>query len=102
MTLQLTMIFAIPNANSLFKSAEYLRHMRRRNLATVFLSAPTSTDERLKRIAKSSTGFVYAVSRTGVTGARKELPEDARGLVQRLRKFTQLPIAVGFGISGPD
>src|SRR6185437_10328330 len=78
---------------------EYLRNMRQQNLATVFLAAPTSTDARLKRIAELSTGFVYAVSRTGITGARKELPEDAETLVQRLRKFTKLPIAVGFGIS---
>jgi tryptophan synthase alpha chain len=84
------------------EAGEYLRHMRKRNLATVFLVAPTSTDERLKRIAEASTGFVYAVSRTGVTGARKELPEDAQKLVQRLRKFTKLPIAVGFGISAPE
>jgi tryptophan synthase alpha chain len=81
---------------------EYLRHMRRRNLATVFLAAPTSTDERLKRIAGASTGFVYAVSRTGVTGARKDLAGDAQQLVRRLRKFTKLPVAVGFGISGPE
>jgi tryptophan synthase alpha chain len=81
---------------------EYLRHMRKRNLATIFLAAPTSTDGRLKRIAQASTGFVYAVSRTGVTGARKELAEDAQQLVKRLRKFTKLPIAVGFGISGPE
>jgi tryptophan synthase alpha chain len=81
---------------------EYLRHMRKRNLETVFLAAPTSTDERLKWIADSCTGFVYAVSRTGVTGAQKELSEDAQKLVQRLRKFTRLPIAVGFGISGPE
>ena len=81
---------------------EYLRHMRKRNLATVFLAAPTSADERLKRIAKVSTGFVYAVSRTGVTGARKELADDAQQLVKRIRKFTKLPIAVGFGISGPE
>lgn len=81
---------------------EYLRYMRKHNLATVFLAAPTSTDERLKRIAEASTGFVYAVSRTGVTGARKELPEDAQKLVRRLRKFTKLPIAVGFGISAPE
>jgi tryptophan synthase alpha chain len=81
---------------------EYLRHMRKQNLATVFLAAPTSTDARLKRIAELSTGFVYAVSRTGITGARKELPEDAEKLVQRLRKFTKLPIAVGFGISAPE
>ena len=81
---------------------EYLRHMRKRKLNTVFLAAPTSTDERLKRIAEVSTGFVYAVSRTGVTGARKELAEDAQNLVKRLRKFADLPIAVGFGISSPE
>jgi tryptophan synthase alpha chain len=81
---------------------EYLRHMRKHNLATVFLAAPTSTDARLKRIAEISTGFVYAVSRTGITGARKDLTGDAEKLVQRLRKFTKLPIAVGFGISSPE
>jgi tryptophan synthase alpha chain len=84
------------------ESDAYLREMRKHNLATVFLAAPTSPDERLKRIAEASAGFVYAVSRTGVTGARKELPEDAQKLVRRLRKFIKLPIAVGFGISGPD
>jgi tryptophan synthase alpha chain len=78
---------------------EYLRQMRRNDLATVFLAAPTSTDERLKHIADASSGFVYAVSRTGVTGARQQLPDDARKLVRRLRKYTKLPIAVGFGIS---
>jgi tryptophan synthase alpha chain len=81
---------------------EYLKHMRQHNLATVFLAAPTSTDARLKRIAELCTGFVYAVSRTGITGARKDLTEDAEKLVQRLRKFTKLPIAVGFGISSPE
>jgi tryptophan synthase alpha chain len=81
---------------------EYLKHMRRADLATVFLAAPTSTDNRLKRICAVSTGFVYAVSRTGVTGARKDLAADALKLVERLRKFTRLPIAVGFGISGPE
>jgi len=78
---------------------EYLHEMRKRNLATVFLAAPTSTDARLKQIAKASTGFVYAVSRTGVTGAQKQLPDDAQKLVKRLRRYTKLPIAVGFGIS---
>lgn len=77
----------------------YLSQMRRRDLATIFLAAPTSTDERLKRIADVSRGFVYAVSRTGVTGARQEMAEDAQKLVRRLRKYTKLPIAVGFGIS---
>src|SRR6266571_1201169 len=66
------------------EAGEYLRSMRKRNLATVFLAAPTSTDERLKRIAEASTGFVYAISRTGITGARKELTGDAGKLVKRL------------------
>ncbi len=78
---------------------EYAREMRRCGLATVFLAAPTSTDERLRRIAHASSGFIYAVSRTGVTGARRELAGDARQLVARLRRFTTLPVAVGFGIS---
>ncbi|HXE89850.1 MAG TPA: tryptophan synthase subunit alpha [Terriglobales bacterium] len=81
------------------EAGEYRRQMRARGLATVFLAAPTSTDARLRRIAQASTGFVYAISRTGVTGARRELSGDARRLVTRLRRFTDLPIAVGFGIS---
>ncbi len=84
------------------ESGDYLREMRKRNLATIFLAAPTSTDARLRHIAQASSGFVYAVSRTGVTGARKQLTEDAQSLVRRLRKFTKLPIAVGFGISTPE
>ena len=81
------------------ESKDYLREMRTRGLATVFLAAPTSTEQRLKQIAQASSGFVYAVSRTGVTGARQQLPEDAPALVKRLRKYTKLPVAVGFGIS---
>jgi tryptophan synthase alpha chain len=81
---------------------EYLRVMRARNLATIFLAAPTSTDARLKRIAAASTGFVYAVSRTGITGQQKQLSSDARDLVRRLRRFTKLPVAVGFGISNVE
>ena len=81
---------------------DYLREMRRRELATVFLAAPTSTDERLRAIARASSGFVYAVSRTGVTGTQQQLPDDARKLVRRLRKYSKLPIAVGFGISTPQ
>ena len=68
---------------------------------TVFLAAPTSTDARLRAIARASSGFVYAVSRTGVTGARRQLTHDAHSLVRRLRRFTRLPIALGFGISTP-
>ena len=81
------------------EAGDYLQIMRARGLATVFLAAPTSTDARLQRIAKASSGFIYAVSRTGVTGERAELPADTRELVKRLRKFSKLPIAVGFGIS---
>lgn len=84
------------------EAGPYLAEMRKNELAPVFLAAPTSTDERLKRIAQSSSGFVYAVSRTGVTGPRKQLPEDAQSLVRRLRRHTKLPIAVGFGISTPE
>ena len=81
------------------ESSDYIREMRQNQLATIFLAAPTSTDERLKRVAEASSGFVYAVSRTGVTGTRQQMPEDARKLVRRLRAFTKLPVAVGFGIS---
>jgi tryptophan synthase alpha chain len=70
-------------------------------LATIFLAAPTSTDQRLKSIAAVSTGFVYAISRTGVTGTRQQMTGDAKALVKRIRRFTKLPIAVGFGISTP-
>src|SRR5258708_25857323 len=76
--------------------------MAAHQLATIFLAAPTSTDERLKRIAQASSGFVYAVSRTGVTGTQKQLASDAQGLVRRIRKYTKLPVAVGFGISNAE
>ena len=81
------------------EAAEYLRATKAHRLAPVFLAAPTSTDERLRAIAKCSRGFVYAISRTGITGARQELTSDARALVERLRGFTKLPIALGFGVS---
>jgi len=84
------------------EAADYLREARANQLACIFLAAPTSTDARLKRIAAASSGFVYAVSRTGITGARKQLPEDAQTLVRRLRRYTKLPIAVGFGISNAE
>jgi tryptophan synthase alpha chain len=84
------------------EATEYLRAMRDYDLAPVFLAAPTSPDERLKRIAAASRGFVYAVSRTGVTGQRQQLAEDARTLVRRLRRVTRLPIALGFGISNAE
>jgi tryptophan synthase alpha chain len=83
------------------ESAGYLREARKHELATIFLAAPTSTDERLKLIADVSTGFIYAISRTGVTGVRQQMAGDAQALVKRIRRFSKLPIAVGFGISTP-
>lgn len=84
------------------EAADYLKTVRRHHLAPIFLAAPTSPDERLERIAAVSEGFVYAISRTGVTGTRSSLEGDAAQLVKRLRRTTSLPIAVGFGISNAD
>lgn len=84
------------------EAGEYISAMREHNLVTVFLAAPTSTDARLKSIAELSRGFVYAVSRTGITGQQKQLASDAADLVSRIRRVTKLPIAVGFGISTPE
>ncbi len=84
------------------EAAEYLEALRRHHLAPIFLAAPTSPDERLERIAAVCQGFVYAISRTGITGARTSLESDAEQLVRRLRRYTTLPIAVGFGISTPE
>lgn len=77
----------------------YLDALRTADLAPIFLAAPTSTDDRLKRIAAASRGFVYAISRVGITGTQQALAEDARSLVERLRRYTKLPIALGFGVS---
>jgi tryptophan synthase alpha chain len=81
---------------------EYRATVQAQTLDTIFLAAPTSTDQRLARIAAASTGFLYLVSRTGVTGEREALPEGLPALVRRIRNFTPLPIAVGFGISLPS
>ncbi|MFY9584009.1 MAG: tryptophan synthase subunit alpha [Candidatus Acidiferrales bacterium] len=83
------------------EAGEYRHAVVSRGLDTIFLAAPTSTDARLVRIAESSTGFLYLISRMGVTGAREALPEDLPALVRRARRVTSLPIAVGFGISLP-
>ena len=83
------------------ESEDYRCAARAHGLDTVFLAAPTSPDERLKRIAEVSTGFLYVVSRTGVTGTKDSLPEDLPALVRRVRKVTSLPLAIGFGISLP-
>jgi tryptophan synthase alpha chain len=87
---------------TLEEAGEYIACMRQHHLATVFLAAPTSTDDRLAKIAAASRGFVYAVSRTGVTGTRADVSDDAQQLVARIRKSTRLPVAVGFGISTPE
>ena len=76
--------------------------LRKHDLDMIFLVAPTSTDERLKMIAEHASGFIYAVSRAGVTGAREEMSVEAERLVKRMRKYSDLPIAVGFGISKPE
>ncbi|HEY6253993.1 MAG TPA: tryptophan synthase subunit alpha, partial [Candidatus Angelobacter sp.] len=78
---------------------EYRRCAKAHHLAAIFLAAPTSGDQRLKKIAQACSGFVYAVSRTGITGTQKQLATDAQELVRRIRKHTKLPVAVGFGIS---
>jgi tryptophan synthase alpha chain len=77
----------------------YLAEMKANDLAPIFLAAPTSPDARLEAIAKASKGFVYAISRVGITGTQDKVASDAPELVARLRRFTSLPIAVGFGIS---
>jgi tryptophan synthase alpha chain len=83
------------------EAADYRRAVSARALDTIFLAAPTSTNERLVRIAACSSGFLYVVSRTGVTGAKNSLPEELPALLRRVRVATKLPIAVGFGISLP-
>ena len=81
---------------------EFAATMRRHDLDLIFLVAPTSTDERLRLIAERASGFIYAVSRAGVTGAREEMSAEAEKLVNRVRRFSDLPVAVGFGISKPE
>ena len=83
------------------ESEDYRRILAAHRLDTIFLGAPTSTDERLAKIAACSSGFLYLISRTGVTGAKDALPDDLPALLRRARSVTQLPIAVGFGISLP-
>jgi tryptophan synthase alpha chain len=84
------------------EAGEYLAEMERVKLAPIFLAAPTSPDERLEAIATHSKGFVYAISRVGVTGTQQNLTSDAASLVARIRRWTGLPVAVGFGISNAE
>jgi len=87
---------------SVEEAEPFVAEMRRHGLDTVFLAAPTSTDERLRRVAELSTGFVYAITRMGVTGAREQLSDSITPLLKRLRACTPLPISAGFGISRPE
>jgi tryptophan synthase alpha chain len=84
------------------EASEFASVLRANDLDMIFLVAPTSTDERLQMVAARASGFIYAVSRAGVTGAREEMSTEAEKLVQRVRKFSDLPVAVGFGISKPE
>lgn len=84
------------------EAGDYIAAMRAQHLDTVFLLAPTSDRQRIARVAQSSTGFVYYVSRTGVTGAKGELPKELIRQAKRLRRRLELPLAVGFGISTPE
>ena len=83
------------------EAGAYRAALHAQGMDTIFLAAPTTTDERFTRIAEASTGFLYLISRTGVTGAREAMPEDLPALVRRARHATKLPLAIGFGISLP-
>jgi tryptophan synthase alpha chain len=87
---------------SVEEAAPFVSAMREANLDTVFLAAPTSTERRLKLVAEYSTGFVYLVSRTGVTGERAALSDSLAPLIEKMRQATGLPLAAGFGISTPQ
>jgi len=84
------------------EAADYMAAMKKHGLAPVFLAAPTSPDDRLKAIADHTEGFLYAISRTGITGVSSTLSDDASKLVQRIRQFTDKPIALGFGVSNAE
>lgn len=84
------------------ESGEFEAELRANGLDMIFLAAPTSTDERLKLVAEHASGFIYAVSRAGVTGAQSTVSAEAEKLVKRMRQFSKLPIAVGFGISNAE
>jgi tryptophan synthase alpha chain len=87
---------------SVEEAHEYIGAMHAHGLDTVFLAAPTSTPRRLELVARYSTGFVYLVSRTGVTGVRESLSSQVAPLIQAVRAATDLPLAVGFGVSRPE
>jgi len=87
---------------SVEEAAEPVKRLREHSLDTVFLAAPTSSERRLRLVAEHSSGFIYLVSRTGVTGQQASLSSAIAPLVERIRPLTDLPLAVGFGIGRPD
>lgn len=84
------------------EAEDSVRRLKDQGLDTVFLAAPTSTEQRLKAVAEHSSGFIYLVSRLGVTGEQSSLSAAAGPLAQRMRSVTKLPLAIGFGISTPE
>jgi tryptophan synthase alpha chain len=84
------------------EGAQYELLMRKAGLCNIYLVAPTTPDERIELIVKQGTGFIYCISREGVTGMQQKTSDSVSGLVQRIRAHTRLPIAVGFGISTPE
>ena len=84
------------------ESDEYIKSAKQNNIDTVFIVSPLTSDERIKKIADKTTGFVYAVSRLGVTGARATLENSTLEMVKRIKKYTKNPLCVGFGISKPE
>jgi tryptophan synthase alpha chain len=84
---------------SVEEAHDYVKIMRDADIDTVFLAAPTSTDHRLKLVAEYSSGFIYLVSRTGITGEQQSVSDTALPLIARMRALTDLPLAMGFGIS---
>jgi tryptophan synthase alpha chain len=87
---------------SVEEASSYIGSMRAAGLDTVFLAAPTSTPERMKLVAEYSSGFIYLVSRTGVTGEQVSISDSLAPLVTSMRGITKLPLAVGFGIATPE
>jgi tryptophan synthase alpha chain len=87
---------------SVEEADEYVKVMRDAGLDTVFIASPTSTDHRLKLVAHYSSGFIYLVSRTGITGEQQSISDTALPLIERMRALTDLPLAMGFGISNAD
>jgi tryptophan synthase alpha chain len=84
------------------EAGEWTRVCRQEDLDTIFLVAPTSTPERIRAVARASSAYIYYVSITGTTGARRELPEDLQAGIQRVRRVSSLPVLIGFGVSTPE